>query len=177
MFRFPIFLCLVPYADYLATTAANNGGLLYPISGATRDMRSLDGSWKLRFGKEFDPEEGFRESWYSRPLQQVIQGVPELGLHFSSCISFAYVDLSLEWIYSKYFLFYRMHQFLQFECQKTFPKRFSTSVGIIQQMVRRQLQTFTLVGSGTRQNSLFPLCGSGREYSYESALHIITPLL
>ena len=68
----PLLLSLVSsWRIYSEAHCHAHDGLLYPISGDTRDTLWLDGTWKLRFAKQFDPEEGFRDSWYSRPLDQV----------------------------------------------------------------------------------------------------------
>lgn len=47
-------------------------GILYPKDSESREVKSLDGIWKFRVdGENGDAENGFKESWYNNPLDQV----------------------------------------------------------------------------------------------------------
>ncbi len=53
---------------FLLTSASE--GLLYPRESPTRDSRSLDGLWNFRVSPSLEPQKGFEERWFSRPLSQ-----------------------------------------------------------------------------------------------------------
>ncbi|KAF4520121.1 hypothetical protein B566_EDAN010277 [Ephemera danica] len=48
----------------------HGSGLLYPRPSETREVRTLDGVWQFRISPTNDPNIGFREQWYARPLKQ-----------------------------------------------------------------------------------------------------------
>lgn len=46
-------------------------GILYPIETESREVKSLDGIWNFRLAPRLDPDLGFRQQWYSQPLEKV----------------------------------------------------------------------------------------------------------
>ncbi|ODM98568.1 Beta-glucuronidase [Orchesella cincta] len=45
-------------------------GILFPQESETRERKSLDGIWQFRIAPRNDPELGFRNEWFKRPLQE-----------------------------------------------------------------------------------------------------------
>ena len=70
MLLLQLLVVLFPFPS-IQLVSSTHEGLLYPISSETRETISLDGIWKIRVANEFDPHEGFRDSWYSRSIDQV----------------------------------------------------------------------------------------------------------
>merc|ERR1719234_1051929 len=46
-----------------------SSAILFPRDSGSRESKSLDGLWKFKLSPKDDPDIGFRESWYSAPLQ------------------------------------------------------------------------------------------------------------
>ena len=46
-------------------------GVLYPRTTDSRQVLSLDATWKFRLVPKLDPEIGFRNKWYAQPLETV----------------------------------------------------------------------------------------------------------
>ena len=46
--------------------------ILFPRDSGSRESKSLDGLWKFKLSPKDDPDIGFRESWYSAPLQAIV---------------------------------------------------------------------------------------------------------
>lgn len=45
--------------------------LLFPRDSPTRASKSLDGVWSFKLSPKMDQEAGFRESWFTEPLQHL----------------------------------------------------------------------------------------------------------
>lgn len=53
-----------------AGSLPSSEGILYPRDSASRESKSLDGLWYFRTSPKRDPDQGFREKWYSAPLER-----------------------------------------------------------------------------------------------------------
>lgn len=64
---------VILYAVVLGSiiNSANGKGILFPQDSETRERKSLDGIWNFRIAARLDPEIGFREEWFKRPLSEV----------------------------------------------------------------------------------------------------------
>ncbi|XP_017149265.1 beta-glucuronidase [Drosophila miranda] len=65
----PVFL----HENWTAPIATT--GLLYPRESETREVRSLDGMWRLLMSQPNDPLQGIREKWYENSLQKTGQEI------------------------------------------------------------------------------------------------------
>ena len=69
-------LCLAETSEYFDTYSASiHGhpmGVLYPRTTDSRQVLPLDATWKFRLAPELDPEIGFRNKWFTQPLEEVI---------------------------------------------------------------------------------------------------------
>ena len=45
---------------------------LFPRDSGSRESKSLDGLWRFKLSPKDDPDIGFRDSWYSAPLQAIV---------------------------------------------------------------------------------------------------------
>ena len=46
--------------------------ILFPRDSGSRESKSLDGLWRFKLSPKDDPDIGFRDSWFSGPLQAII---------------------------------------------------------------------------------------------------------
>lgn len=46
-------------------------GGLYPRESESREVKNLDGIWDFRLAPRDDPNLGFNEEWYAKPLRLV----------------------------------------------------------------------------------------------------------
>lgn len=62
------FLCVIYFI-----TIVSSDGILYPRESESREVKSLNGIWSFRLdGQQHNnPELGFKEQWYMKPLQEV----------------------------------------------------------------------------------------------------------
>uniref|UniRef100_T1J7V1 Beta-glucuronidase n=1 Tax=Strigamia maritima TaxID=126957 RepID=T1J7V1_STRMM len=51
-------------------------GILHPQDSETRETKDLSGLWNFRITPLYDQEKGFREKWYSVPLEQTGEIIP-----------------------------------------------------------------------------------------------------
>ena len=51
-----------------AAAMVTSASMLYPLDTSTRETKSLDGLWNFKLGDTMDPDRGFDDEWYSRPL-------------------------------------------------------------------------------------------------------------
>lgn len=65
-------LVLITLGEKVEVVSQNLGGILFPQDSETRERKSLDGIWNFRISPRNDPDLGFRQEWYSRPLSQVM---------------------------------------------------------------------------------------------------------
>ncbi|XP_068249999.1 beta-glucuronidase-like isoform X5 [Palaemon carinicauda] len=68
MGTFIAILALLGFAGIEAVTVNSTWGGLYPRESSSREVKSLDGLWNFRLAPLLDPDQGFREEWYSQPL-------------------------------------------------------------------------------------------------------------
>ncbi|CAG7822813.1 unnamed protein product, partial [Allacma fusca] len=45
-------------------------GILYPQDSESREIKSLDGIWNFRLAPRLQPDLGFQQEWYSKPLDE-----------------------------------------------------------------------------------------------------------
>lgn len=64
-------VCLLSLLVSTNISPADGKGILFPQESETRERKSLDGIWSFRIAPRNDPELGFREEWFSRPLAEV----------------------------------------------------------------------------------------------------------
>ncbi|KAL7635568.1 UNVERIFIED_CONTAM: hypothetical protein RMT77_014637 [Armadillidium vulgare] len=53
----------------LVTSDTSSWGGLYPRESPSREVHRLDGLWDFRLAPLHDPDQGFRDSWYTSPLK------------------------------------------------------------------------------------------------------------
>lgn len=73
-------LNLYLFLSFILFIASNNrivaqedeqrSGILYPQDSETRELKSLDGIWQFRLAPRLQPELGFQQQWYSKPLAE-----------------------------------------------------------------------------------------------------------
>ncbi|KAK7058720.1 hypothetical protein SK128_008183 [Halocaridina rubra] len=66
-------IILVVLGILKVSSSASTWGGLYPRESMSREVKSLDGLWNFRLSPLQDPDQGFREEWFSRPLSQTGQ--------------------------------------------------------------------------------------------------------
>ena len=64
----PLLLCIQVLLLHQEATSA----ILFPRDSGSRESKSLDGLWRFKLSPKDDPDIGFRDSWYSGPLQAIV---------------------------------------------------------------------------------------------------------
>ena len=63
----PLLLCIQLLLLHQPVSA-----ILFPRDSGSRESKSLDGLWRFKLSPKDDPDIGFRDSWYSAPLQAIV---------------------------------------------------------------------------------------------------------
>ncbi|XP_064103725.1 beta-glucuronidase-like [Macrobrachium nipponense] len=69
-------LFLVCLLDTQSAGADPTWGGLYPRESLYREVKSLDGVWNFRLAPRHDPDRGFVEEWYAKPLSKTGPVIP-----------------------------------------------------------------------------------------------------
>ena len=70
----------------LVSLTAGVRALLYPRDSPTRSSKSLDGVWSLKLTPKADQDAGFRESWFSKPLDGLGKWTISQGYEFGKLL-------------------------------------------------------------------------------------------
>ncbi|CAG0889855.1 unnamed protein product [Cyprideis torosa] len=70
-----VLLCTTVFVSLTLHVSVSAVGLLYPFETETRETKVLDGVWDFKVAPPLDPDLGFREEWYQRPLRLVTSDV------------------------------------------------------------------------------------------------------
>ena len=65
--------------------------ILFPRDSTSRESKSLDGLWRFKLSPKDDPDIGFRESWFSAPLQVFVDRrlAASMSVAGRGCVAYA----------------------------------------------------------------------------------------
>ena len=72
--------------------------ILFPRDSTSRESKSLDGLWRFKLSPKDDPDIGFRESWFSAPLQVFVDRrlAASMSVAGRGCVAYASAK-QLQW--------------------------------------------------------------------------------